>query len=396
GFKVKGISLNANEEDGYAETNVEGEYYLNGLEAYDKYEIVPDKDDTPLDGLSTLDLVLIQKHLLGIKNFDNPYSYIASDANNNHSISATDLLELRKLILGIYQQLPSNESWKFINADTEFENPHNPWDYEENYITDSLMYELDSIDFIAIKIGDINRSASIYNGNNGIEERNEDTEYLIANNTIFSNQEEVSFDLKAENNEIITGFQFTLEFDPAILEFVGVENKAVDLIKSNINTLKKSEGLIMISWNNASGTNVNENESLLKFNFKSRSSGILKDAVKISSQITKAEIYNDELETSKLELRFEGEDYSGLKVYQNTPNPFSKITEIVFDLPQNDDVDIKIIDSTGKILLNNHRHYSKGQNSIKISSEDLTKSGIYFYKITTSKSSVVKRMILIK
>ena len=396
GFKVKGISLNENEEKGNTETNVNGEYYLNGLGAYDKYEIVPDKNDTPLDGLSTLDLVLIQKHLLGIKNFDNPYKYIASDANNNHSISASDLLELRKLILGIYQQLPSNQSWKFIKADTEFDNPSNPWNYEEKYITDSLMYGLDSIDFIAVKIGDINRSASIYNGNTGIEQRNENTEYLKAYNAIFSNHEEVSLDLKSANDDIITGMQFTLQFDPEILEFVNIENKAINLTNININTLRKSEGLIMISWNNAMGININEDESLFKFNFKSKSSGILKDAVKISSQVTKAEIYNNELETSKLKLRFEGENYSGLQVYQNTPNPFSNTTEIVFDLPQDDNVEIKIIDSTGKLLINTHRHYSKGQNSIKISSDDLDKSGIYFYEITTSKSSVIKRMILIK
>ncbi len=396
GFKVKGISLNANEEEGYAETNVNGEYYLNGLGAYDKYEIVPDKNDVPIDGLSTLDLVLIQKHLLGIKNFDNPYCYIAADANDNHSISASDLLELRKLILGIYQQLPSNKTWKFINAKTKFDNPSNPWNYEEKYITDSLMFGLDSIDFVAVKIGDVNRSASIYNSNTGIEGRNDNIEYFTANNTIFSNQEDVSFDVKAEDNEIISGFQFTLEFDPSILEFTGIENKAVSISAANINTLRKSEGLVMISWNNALGVNVNESESLFRLHFKSKSSGILKDVIKISSQITNAEIYNEELETSKLELRFEGKDFTGLKVYQNTPNPFSNITEIVFDLPEDDNVNIKIIDSTGKILLNNHRHYSKGQNSIKISSEDLSKSGIYFYEITTSKSSVVKRMILIK
>jgi len=396
GFKVIGISLDENEEKGFAETNTNGEYHLNGLGAYDKYEIVPDKNDIPIDGLSTLDLVLIQKHLLGIRNFDNPYKYIASDANNSHSISASDLLELRKLILGIHQQLPNNESWKFIKAKTEFENPSNPWNYEEKYITDSLMYGLDSIDFVAVKIGDVNRSASVYTGNNGIEGRNENTEYLIANNAIFASQENVSVDLKTENDDIITGLQFTLEFDPAVLEFTGIENKAIVLSKANINTLRKSEGLIMVSWNNARGINIKEAQSLMKFIFKSKSSGIMKDVVKISSQITKAEIYNNDLETSKLELRFEGENFEGLKVYQNTPNPFTNITKIVFDLPQNDNVNIKIIDSTGKILLNNHRHYSKGQNSIKISSVDLKKSGIYFYEITTSRSSVVKRMILIK
>ena len=395
GFKVKGVSLNQNEEE-YAETNFDGTYFLNGLRAYKKYKIVPDKNDTPLDGLTTLDLVLIQKHILGLKKFDNPYKYLAADANESKSISASDLLELRKLILGYSDELTSKKSWKFINAKTEFDNPSNPWFYEEKYVTDSLFYGLDSIDFIAVKIGDINHSANAFNGANGLAFRNAKTEYFKTENKIFGSQEKITLDLKSDNTENITGFQFTLQFDPEILEFSGIENQAIHLSNTNINTLKKEKGLIMISWNNGASISLNEGESILKFNFKSKSSGILKDAVKISSQITRAEIYNDELETSKLELRFEGNNYSGLKVYQNTPNPFSNITEIIFDLPLDDNVGFKVMDSTGKILINNNRHYSKGQNSIKISSEDLNESGMYFYEITTSQSTVVKRMILIK
>ena len=67
------------------------------------------------NGVSTLDLVRIQKHLLGIEALSSPYDLIAADANNSESVSAIDLVELRKLILGIYTELPANQSWRFVD-----------------------------------------------------------------------------------------------------------------------------------------------------------------------------------------------------------------------------------------------------------------------------------------
>lgn len=165
------------------------------------YEISPDRDDNPLDGLTTLDLVLIQKHILGIKNFDNPFKYIAADANNSHSVSAADLLALRRLILGIDDQLEINESWKFLRSDTEFENPYQPWNYDFKYLTDSLFFELDSLDFIAVKIGDINRSATIYNEISGLTFRNEPNKYFVISNTEFQSNEILPVAVKMEESE---------------------------------------------------------------------------------------------------------------------------------------------------------------------------------------------------
>ena len=56
-------------------------YYHFDLEMYNDYMIRPEKDDRPLNGVSTFDLVLISKHILGITEFENPYQMIAADVN---------------------------------------------------------------------------------------------------------------------------------------------------------------------------------------------------------------------------------------------------------------------------------------------------------------------------
>ncbi|MCK6693790.1 MAG: hypothetical protein L6Q97_17045, partial [Thermoanaerobaculia bacterium] len=78
--------------------------------------ILPDRNfgNDPLNGVTTLDLVLINKHILGVSKFENPFQLIAADANNSASVTTFDIVELRKLILGLYTQLPIGISWRYV------------------------------------------------------------------------------------------------------------------------------------------------------------------------------------------------------------------------------------------------------------------------------------------
>jgi hypothetical protein len=62
--------------------------------------ITPHMDVLPTNGISTLDQILIQKHILGVQTFDSPYKMIAADVNNSTTISMADVIQLRKLTLG--------------------------------------------------------------------------------------------------------------------------------------------------------------------------------------------------------------------------------------------------------------------------------------------------------
>ena len=62
-----------------------------------------------------MDLLQIQKHIGGIERFGSVDQYISADINNDGDISITDLIELRKLILGIQAGFSNNTSWRFYN-----------------------------------------------------------------------------------------------------------------------------------------------------------------------------------------------------------------------------------------------------------------------------------------
>ena len=108
-------------------TGATGGYSFAGLAQGGDFTVTPQLDKNHLNGVSTFDLVLIQKHILGVQALNSPYKMIAADANNSKTISTLDLIALRKLILNIDTHFANNTSWRFVDATYVFPNPGNPW-----------------------------------------------------------------------------------------------------------------------------------------------------------------------------------------------------------------------------------------------------------------------------
>jgi len=71
-------------------TDENGAFNMN-LPTYENYEITPLKDDDYLNGVSTYDIVLISKHILGVEALDSPYKIIAADINKSGNVSTLDI-----------------------------------------------------------------------------------------------------------------------------------------------------------------------------------------------------------------------------------------------------------------------------------------------------------------
>ncbi len=126
----------------------------------DNQMLTPTKDDNPPNGVSTYDLVLIAKHILGLEPLTTPYKMIAADANRSGSITSFDIVEFRKLILGIYDELPNNTSWRFVDKTYSFPNPANPFPIFSDSISWVLNVQVDRWMKIGVEIGDVNATVS--------------------------------------------------------------------------------------------------------------------------------------------------------------------------------------------------------------------------------------------
>ena len=151
---------------GYVYTDATGRYSFPNVPAGGNYVITPVRDTNDLNGVTTADLLLIVNHILGLQTLNSPWKIIAADVNHNNMVTTFDIVEARKLILGIYPALPANASWRFFPASITFGNPENPFasglPLESIQIT-NLQGHFTAGSFKGVKVSDTNNSASATN-----------------------------------------------------------------------------------------------------------------------------------------------------------------------------------------------------------------------------------------
>jgi len=87
---------------------------------------------------------------------------------------------------------------------------------------------------------------------------------------------------------------------------------------------------------------------------------------------------------------------SGYSLNQNYPNPFKSSTSILYSIPVNSKVVIKVFDSSGREIETIEEGYRQaGTYSILFDARRLPK-GEYFYKLTANNFSETKKFVLIK
>ena len=95
GNPVQRVGINSRQqaeiEVGRMTTTEDGTYSFN-LQMDQDYLLTPTKNINPLNGVSTFDLVLISKHILGISPLENPYQWIAADINQSGSVTTFDIV----------------------------------------------------------------------------------------------------------------------------------------------------------------------------------------------------------------------------------------------------------------------------------------------------------------
>ncbi|GEM_PF-6856732 len=380
-------------------TGANGTFSFEEIPLNGDYRITPEKDMNYGNGITTFDIVLLSKHVLGLKPLDSPYKMIAADINHSGSISAYDMVLLRQVILGMKNDFPNNTSWRFIDANYEFFNPENPFieNYPEAYEITNLAGDMMTLDFTAVKIGDLNNSASA-NQFMMAESRNTTTalNFQIAEQ-VKEMGEVVTVDFKSSNFQSILGYQFEVDFDGNALAFeqlligdkMGFENFNLSMIE---------RGMITTSWNQAEAVNLAADEILFSLVFRAKENLRMSETIKIGSDITSAEAYTgmEEVINVNLDILPSTPNITGFKLYQNKPNPFTGATVIGFDLPTAAATTMTIFDMSGKVVKVIAGEYEKGYNQIVIDGKAFNDYGMFYYQLATQNGIETKKMILLK
>lgn len=374
-----------------------GQFNFSGMPTGGQYSVVPTKNDDPLNGVSTLDLVMIQRHILGIEKLGTPYRQVASDINKDGKITASDLVELRKLILGTITGFETNKSWRFVDRNYQFQDPANAQGeaFPEIYNIDALTTDM-TTDFIAVKTGDVNGNAKANAGSISTDHRSKNTLELMTGEVSFTAGEQVVVPVRVSRDQQLSGVQFTMEFDADRLEYADVSQGDIRTSESNFGLHAVAKGKLTFSWNDASPASLNSGDVLFHIAFTAKKSGSVAGNIGITSDITSAEAYDEASGVMGVTWRnISTGSNSGYELAQNKPNPFNDMTVINFEVPSAMKTTLTVHDVTGKVIRTYMVDAAKGLNTVNIGRGELN-TGVFYYTLRAGEFTATRKMVAIE
>jgi len=319
---------------------------------------------------------------------------IAADANKSNSITTFDIVELRKLILGIYSELPNNTSWRFVPKEYVFPDSTNPFVpiFPVTITESNLQMSALNEDFVAVKVGDVNGTVVLGLHEDALDRSLRETLWFdIARNGGSQQYNTVQagelLSLTFTPSTRHAGYQFTLEFkDLEVLDITSGDGLSAE-----------NFGVFRDAFTCSFAPESPEQIGAFTVTFRAKANGVLDQMLAVSSRITPAEAYGMEetMFIRNVNARFFGNDpqLQNFELYQNQPNPFSGVTSIPFYLPLADEVRITVFDELGAVLYTHQDNFTAGQNNFELDGNSISGAGILFYKVESSTATGVRKMM---
>lgn len=371
-----------------------GEYTFTDLSLYDNYTIKPYKNDDALNGITTLDIVRIQKHILGLNTFTEKEEIIAADVNHSESISGVDIIQLRKLILGVYadEKLPQNDSWRFMPTDFEW-NPVFPYEFPEEMVVDNLLESYDDASFYGIKIGDVNSSASV-NAQSSVQTRSTPRRIFMDEGR-FEQGDCISVPVYADFSQNLEGLQLGIRFDEDIIAIKSISSPILDIRADHYNIMDDE---VYMSWDKIGGLEVQKGEVIFVIEIDAQTAGSLSTAGFELIEDFNSELFDSQLEVGSIELSLRNDDpvIKATQLLQNEPNPFAEMTQVSFDMEHSDLVYIYLYDAQGKMLVQEVQKYEKGTHVIQFTGDQFRSTGLFYLTMESSSWSSTIKLVRIQ
>jgi len=365
-------------------TDALGTYVLDKIPGGRGGELKP---VSPLDfrnGISTLDLVLLQRQLLQGNVLKNPYEFIAADLDNSKSVSIRDLVELRKLILGVSDRFEKNNSWRFVPSSYVFPDSLNPWTapFPEGVTLEALSRDT-TVPFIAVKIGDLSGDAPTQE-RPGAQFRREFASWPIYYEVVpgflpGACRIDFYFEIRPD------AFQATLAFPSALASSLFFRPGSLG---AEYTSLSEEKGLLHLSAEKLGG-----NGPL--FSLDMHADELPKVLVSFSRMGLLPEAYaGNRIYT--LSLRERNPAGGAMRFLPPFPNPTAGEISLSFYLPGDTPVSLTLTDLTGKSGPSRRLDGRKGWNTYRLHLSDQEKGAVWLCALHAGDQVAVQRIIVVK
>lgn len=396
GAPIAGVSLELTGPDGtdVVGTNAGGRYESGDLLLAADYTIDPDFRSylTHSQGVSTFDLVLITRYILGTDVFEAPYQHLAADANNSGDISVQDIIAISRLILGLDLEYPQQEPWVFVEADFIFPVNNNPWAtaFPEVINFNDLDGEVRDADFIGIMVGDVSGNRPGFTDDNNIRPRST-APALEAMDFDLQAGQTYRVAIAAGDATELAGLQGTFAVNDRA-ELLSVTSGQFSPANLNANLLAMGE----LPFSYAGSRHLDASTPLVTLEILAKANTRLSEVLLLNDNRLRAEGYTAASQLTGLSIRFTGAVTEALTsaLLQNQPNPVSSETVIGFQLTTATQANLTIRDISGRLVFEQVIDATAGNNHLRITRDVLGAAGVLTYTLTAGEFTATRKMVV--
>ena len=314
------------------------------------------EDPEQLNGISTLDLLRIQRHIAGLSSLDNPILEYAADIDGNGTINVLDLIQLRKFILG----LPGVElPWKFISREVSLSSIQPGQFLPEEYMVTNTGKPAE---FIGFRLGDVNLDARV-NHSKELEGRSSTMPGLV-----FEDKGD-GLHLSANQTVTVSGIQFSLKSHEG-WQGINIQSEIMSGLETQYTIIGNE---LRISWVGEQPISIQKGSVILKLR------GV--HSKNIFSGSLNSEWYD--VQNGVLPIQFNKDPHIQTQTVSIYPNPAFNLLNLKIDFAS-EYTGWRLIHPNGSLALQGKISINSSQSStIPIDIQSLS-TGIYVLELTTN------------
>ncbi|MBC6995972.1 Kazal-type serine protease inhibitor domain-containing protein [Neolewinella lacunae] len=362
---------------------------LAGLNLGQMYYLQPVRAGDPRNGLSSFEVFLAQRYLLGhpVPQITSPLQVVAADMNCSQSFTNLDLYLMQRILIGDLDEIPGCGPWTFVPDHHTF-----PADWNRDNVFPAprraeIMLSSDTlVMFTGMKTGDLLSDADLARSVGDLPLELSWPAAPTAGETYLLR-------LRLPENTALVSFQGLLRAAAGI-EIVSVAS--ADLPDLQVGTRLLERGEARLSWYSNTGASWALNAG----------AGIVEVAVRVGTDYTPGELplsftttpgfgsaaYDADWRRLTPSIQLATETLPRFLLLPAAPNPAVEYADIRFVLPATERVSLTVFDALGRPVIQRQQVLPAGNQSFRLDLRTLP-AGVYHYRVGAGAESGAGRLV---